>query len=67
MKLKSFDRYLFSQLQDPEFAMLYLNEAYADSTDEFLVALGKYVQAKGGLDEAASSQISPQGQAAFLT
>ena len=45
MRLKSFDDYLFAQLRDPEFAMLYLNEAYNDSIEEFLVALCKYVQA----------------------
>ena len=53
MKLKSFDNYLFSQLRDPEFALLYLNEAYADSVEEFLLALHKYVQANGGIDQTA--------------
>ncbi len=67
MRLKSFDSYLFSWLQDPEFAMLYLSEAYADSTEEFLVAFGKYAQANSEIDEAASGQTSPQGQAVFLT
>lgn len=68
MNLKSFDSYLFSQLQDPEFSMLYLSEAYADSTEEFLVALGKYVQAKGGIDEAAGSgQISRDALTTLLS
>ncbi len=59
MKLKSFDDYLFAQLRDPEFAMLYLNEAYNDSVEEFLVALRKYVQANGGVSQvAASAQVS---------
>lgn len=59
MKLKSFDDYLFAQLRDREFAMLYLNEAYNDSVEEFLVALRKYVQANGGVSQiAASAQVS---------
>jgi probable addiction module antidote protein len=59
MKLKSFDDYLFVQLRDPEFAVLYLNEAYNDSVEEFLVALRKYVQANGGVSKiAASAEVS---------
>ena len=55
MKLKSFDQYLYAQLRDPQFAMLYLHEAYADSVDEFLVALHKYVEANGGIEKAAAA------------
>lgn len=51
MKLRSFNDYLFAQLRDPEFAMLYLREAYNDSIEEFLIALHKYVQANGGVTE----------------
>ncbi len=55
MKLKSFDQYLYAQLRDPQFAMLYLHEAYADSAGEFLVALRKYVAANGGIESAAAA------------
>ncbi|MDQ2798066.1 MAG: hypothetical protein M3Y13_00300 [Armatimonadota bacterium] len=50
MKLKNLDDYLFAQLRDPEFAVLYLSEAYNDSIEEFLITLHKYVQANGGVD-----------------
>lgn len=55
MKLKSFDQYLYAQLRNPQFAMLYLHEAYTDSVDEFLVALRKYVAANGGIEPAAAA------------
>ena len=53
MKLKSFDEFLYQQLQDPEFAAAYLEDALCDSVEEFLVALRKYVQANGGMSRCA--------------
>lgn len=53
MKLKGFDETLFKHLQDPEFAVAYLQDAYEDSMEEFLVALRKYVQANGGIKRCA--------------
>ena len=41
MRLKSFDEYLYRELQDREFATAYLEDAISDSLDEFLVALQK--------------------------
>ena len=53
MKLKSFDEHLYLELQDPEFAAAYLEDAMADSLEDFFVALRKYVQAKGGVSRCA--------------
>lgn len=53
MKLKSFDERLTQDLQDPEFATAYLQDAWDDSLEEFLVALRKYVQANGGMSVCA--------------
>ena len=52
-QLKSFDGLLSEELQDPEFARVYLAEAFKDSESEFLIALRKYVQANGGMKAAA--------------
>ena len=53
LRLKSFDEVLYRQLQDPEFARAYLEDALSDSLDEFLIALGKYVQATKGMTRTA--------------
>jgi len=45
--LRDFDTILFEALRDPEAAAIYLQDAWEDSTEEFLVALRKYVQANG--------------------
>ncbi len=52
--LQNFDEYLFSELRDPAFAAAYLQDAWEDSTEEFLVALRKVVQANGGLTQCAA-------------
>ncbi len=52
-KLKSFNERLFEDLRDPEFAEAYLQDAWEDTTEEFLVALRKYIQANGGMDRCA--------------
>ncbi len=52
-KLKDFDEVLFEALRDPESAAIYLQDAWEDSTEEFLVALRKYVQANGGMARSA--------------
>lgn len=53
MKLKTFDETVMRELQDPEFAAAYLQDALEDSMEEFLVALRKYVQANGGMSRCA--------------
>lgn len=52
-RLKDFDEILFAELRDPEAAALYLQDAWNDSAEEFLVALRKYVQANGGMARCA--------------
>jgi probable addiction module antidote protein len=51
--LKSFDALLLEELRDPEGAAIYLQDAWEDSLEEFLVALRKYVQANGGMTQCA--------------
>jgi probable addiction module antidote protein len=51
--LKSFDTLLLEELRDPEAAAIYLQDAWEDSIEEFLVALRKYVQANGGMTQCA--------------
>lgn len=51
--LKSFDAILGEDLRDPEFASAYLQDAWEDSAEEFLIALRKYVQANGGMAQCA--------------
>ncbi|MBC7792902.1 MAG: transcriptional regulator [Clostridia bacterium] len=36
------------ELQDPEFAAVYLTESYNDSTEAFLVALGDVIRVRDG-------------------
>ncbi|MGI4790062.1 MAG: hypothetical protein ACRYFS_14570 [Janthinobacterium lividum] len=50
--LQDFNGMLFEALRDPEAAAIYLQDAWEDSTDEFLIALRKYVQANGILPSA---------------
>lgn len=51
--LKDFDEVLYEALRDPESATIYLQDAWEDSTEEFLIALRKYVQANGGMARCA--------------
>ena len=51
--LKDFDEILLAELRDPEAAAIYLQDAWEDSAEEFLVALRKYVQANGGMARCA--------------
>ena len=51
--LRSFDELLLEELRDPEAAAIYLQDAWEDSMEEFLVALRKYVQANGGMSQCA--------------
>lgn len=53
MRLKNLDELLFKELQNPEFAKAYLEDALTDSLDEFLIALRKYIQANQGMTETA--------------
>lgn len=53
MKLKNFDERLHEELRDPELAAAYLQDAWNDSLDEFLVALRKYIQANEGMSRCA--------------
>ncbi len=53
MRLTNFDDRLADDLRDPEFAMVYLQDAWDDSMEEFLVALRKYIQANGGMGPCA--------------
>jgi probable addiction module antidote protein len=53
MKLKNFDERLLEELSDPEFAAAYLQDAWGDSLEEFLVALRKYIQANDGMSRCA--------------
>lgn len=52
-RLKDFNELLFKELRDPEAAAIYLQDAWEDSTEEFLIALRKYVQANGGMARCA--------------
>jgi probable addiction module antidote protein len=52
-KFKDFDVLLYEALRDPESAEIYLQDAWEDSTEEFLIALCKYVQANGGMTRCA--------------
>lgn len=54
-KLKDFNELLFGELRDPESAAIYLQDAWEDSTEEFLIALRKYVQANGGMAQCAEN------------
>jgi putative addiction module killer protein len=50
MGLKPFQEFLMRELRDPGIAAAYLQDAWEDSMDEFLIALRKYVRANGGMD-----------------
>jgi len=66
--LKDFDEVLFEALRDPESATLYLQDAWEDSTEEFLVALRKYVQANGGMAQcAARAHVSREALSRMLS
>ena len=54
-KLKSFDDIILKNLRDPEYAVAYLQDALDDSMSDFLVALGKYIRANGGMTNCAKS------------
>ena len=51
----SHDDWLDTELANPEFAAHYLNEAFSGSKDEFLVALGNVVRARGGIQKMAAA------------
>lgn len=53
MRLVAFDETLYRELQDDEFAMAYLQDALDDNFEEFLIALGKCVRARGGMTRCA--------------
>lgn len=53
MKFADLNETLYRELQDPEFAQAYLEEALDDSVGEFLIALFKLVQAQGGVNRCA--------------
>jgi len=53
MRLVAFDETLYRELQDDEFAMAYLQDALDDSFQEFMIALGKCVRARGGMTRCA--------------
>ncbi|MCX6382000.1 MAG: putative addiction module antidote protein [Armatimonadetes bacterium] len=55
MKLQRFDEILYKELQDREFAIAYLEDALSESTEEFLIALRKYVQANQGMTKCAEA------------
>ena len=53
-KIVKHDEWLFTQLQDPEFAAEVLNEANEDDDPRtYLTALRKVVEARGGIAEVA--------------
>ena len=53
-KVVKHDEWLFEQLQDPEFAAEFLNEANEDDDPRtYLTALRKVVEARGGIAEVA--------------
>lgn len=67
-KLKPFNDRLFEDLRDPEFAEAYLQDAWEDTTEEFLIALRKYVQANGGLDRCAeAADVAPEALGRMLS
>lgn len=51
--VKPFDESLFRELQDPAFAVAFLEAALEDGMEEFLRGLRKYVQATGGVTHCA--------------
>ena len=45
--MKPFKETLYRELQDDAFAAAYLEDALSDSTEEFLIALGNVLKARG--------------------
>jgi len=55
-KYREYNEFLLEQLQDPELALLYLNEAFHDEDQRvFLLALKNVLQAQAG-DMTAAAQ-----------
>ena len=53
MTAEPFSKTLYQELRDDGFAVAYLEDAMTDSTEEFLVALGHVVKARGGVAQVA--------------
>lgn len=53
MKVRSFRESLYKRLENPEFAAAYLDDALRESFEEFLVAVGHVVKARGGFTKMA--------------
>ncbi|MBM3493599.1 MAG: putative addiction module antidote protein [Armatimonadetes bacterium] len=53
MRLVAFDETLYRELQDDGFATAYLQDALDDNLEEFMIALGKCVRARGGMTKCA--------------
>lgn len=77
MKLKDISETFEGDLQDPEFAQFYLEEALNDGFPNFLVALRQVVQAQKGMSALASEiemgreslyrSLSEEGNPQFVT
>ena len=63
MKLKDMHEILDRDLQDPEYAALYLNDALQDgSPEEFLLALSNIIRATQGMGQIANeAQLGQEG------
>ena len=48
MTLKPFDDTVMREMQNPEFAIAYLQDALDESGEEFIIALQKYARANAG-------------------
>lgn len=53
MTVKPFHETLYNELPDDEFAAAYLEDALANTTSEFLIALRHVVKAQGGMTQIA--------------
>lgn len=77
MKLKDISETFEGDLQDPEFAQFYLEEALNDGFPNFLIALRQVVQAQKGMSALASEiemgreslyrSLSEEGNPQFVT
>lgn len=77
MKLRDISETFEGDLQDPEFAQFYLEEALNDGFPNFLVALRQVVQAQKGMSALASEiemgreslyrSLSEEGNPQFVT
>lgn len=77
MKLKDISETFEGDLQDPEFAQFYLEEALNDGFPNFLVALRQVVQAQKGMSALANEiemgreslyrSLSEEGNPQFVT